>query len=479
MAQEGKGKKALLTLVLLILGVFVVCGVYLYIKHSKKVDTYFKDGYILISTPEQFVECFSEDIYIPGYDFDRSNDPTPAGHALEEGIIAMRSPEGIKGYKLINDLDFTDVDISPVNYLVSKNWRGAFKYNLDGNGFALKNINMNCEYASVFGTIAEDAVIKNLTIQDSTFNGSRYVGTFFSYVDKNCKGTIEDCHVVNCQIGSRTTESVGGLCGYMESPHNLTIGTINVKDSKIEGSINVGGAIGYYHSKTDSTISNLYVLDCTVEGHIETGEDANVGGVIGLLTTDNSAVEITSVNNYGANVSGYLNRVGGVVGNVYVKTSLIASNNKIKFNDCMNFSSVTGANYVGGICGQVGDDYAEITFENCNNLGNVFCLYNYAGGICGQVNTNNIITGHTATFNNCASKEPGELNEGSIVAVDKTIRGEEYIGGICGKNGKFYNCTNEMDIICIGSNLNTVGAIVGQSTYTPENCTNTGAIILD
>jgi hypothetical protein len=375
----------LISALVLSLGCLLLTGCF---DAGKRVDEYFDDGYILIPTAERFVECFLEDKTIPGYDAPKPGEAMPLDYELEMSVISARG--GIKGYRLTADLDFTGIDISALNgqYTYAKGGKDligdkdgnvkGFVYKLDGNNHEMRNITMDGDFASVFGTLSYGAEISNLTIADSTFTGGKYIGAFLSYIDlDNVDGKITNCTVRNCKIGTASSEYVGGFVGYMENSRagsasdgraGLILDNINVLQSEIKGSINVGGVIGAYHATKDSwakaEISKLYNTQSSVTGYNIIGEDANVGGIIGRLTTYNTTVTVKDCAVSFAEIRGNLYRVGGIVGNIYFKPnhwSNPASNNKVFISGCYGTgATVVGNKYVGGIVGQVGDQFAEI-----------------------------------------------------------------------------------------------------------------------
>ena len=461
-----------------------------------RVKTYLKNGYILIPTAERFIECFVEGHYIPDYE-DRSD----MDISFEKSLI--ESYGGIKGYKLTADLDFTGIDITKVNkqYYYNKldpeeydGSYGGFSYNLDGNGFALKNITMEGDYASVFGTLTQGATIKDLTIADSTFTGGKYVGAFLSFVDlDNTYGKVINCTVSNCTIGTESSEYVGGFAGFVTNARagrldNKKVGfecsDINVVQSNVKGKMHVGGVMGYYRATKDSwaeaKLNKLYNTQTNVTGYIQTGDDADVGGVVGTLITFNTTATIQDCSVAFAEIKGNRGRVGGIVGNVYYKPiSLftVASDNKVYFDKCYNMKgNVTGNKYVGGIVGQVGNNYAEIKFTNCENISRVVSKTTHAGGICGFVNTATLLSGHTAIFENCVNGDRLE----DVGYGASAIVGQQYVGGICGQNGKFFDCINKLKILygneTSEEEYSYIGGIVGETQYGIKNCKNEGNI---
>lgn len=119
-------------------------------------------------------------------------------------------------------------------------------------------------------------------------------------------------------------------------------------------------------------------------------------------------------------------------------------------------SYVSGANYVGGICGQNKCG----TLQNCHNTGKVSGK-SYVGGVCGS-NTRPLSSDPSSTIQEC-------YNTGKV-------SGKDYVGGVCGQNNratveKSYN-TNTV------SGGGRVGGVCGENNYSGavNGCYNTGDV---
>ena len=119
-------------------------------------------------------------------------------------------------------------------------------------------------------------------------------------------------------------------------------------------------------------------------------------------------------------------------------------------------SYVSGANYVGGICGQNKCG----TLQNCHNNGKVSGAW-YVGGVFGS-NTRPLSSDPSSTIQEC-------YNTGKV-------SGKDYVGGVCGQNNratveKSYN-TNTV------SGGGRVGGVCGENNYsgTVNGCYNTGDV---
>lgn len=149
----------------------------------------------------------------------------------------VESENGVKTYKLMNDLYFTDEE--------SKLLQGIgidtpFNDTFDGNGYTLYNININVSkkssYLGLFDTVGENGCIKNLTLDGCKLIESKDIkmrasnGAFM--VGQN-NGLIDNCHIKNGIITTysenNSSRIFSGLCssnnGYLinSSVGGLTI----------------------------------------------------------------------------------------------------------------------------------------------------------------------------------------------------------------------------------------------------------------
>ena len=146
-------------------------------------------------------------------------------------------------------------------------------------------------------------------------------------------------------------------------------------------------------------------------------------------------------------------------------------------------SYVSGANYVGGICGQNKCG----TLQNCHNTGKVSGK-SYVGGVCGS-NARQQSSDPSSTIQECYNTGKvsgrdyvgGVCSQNNRATVEKsyntnTVSGGSYVGGVCGDNnysGTVNGCYNTGDVSGTGFN---VGGVCGYNyddgtvKGTVENC---------
>lgn len=283
-------------------------------------------------------------------------------------------------------------------------------------------------------------------------------------------------------------KNVGGLVGSMTDSQLLHL---SCGANIAEGGENIGGFVGYF-----SGSSSAHCLeDCTFKGEINSSSAENVGGVAGYVLSTNEGL-ITDCINYGSIVGGYY--TGGIVG--YVRKehdSTSDAGNMMEIDWAVNAAPVEGSYNVGGIAGRIysaqttiggnGITVNEVSVANCMNAKDVIARGGNSeealGGIVGR-------TGALTLVYRCA-------NHGAIEG-----RGTLHsIGGIVGRLGQDANMGHSYYNSFATENLNTasinstnrearVGGIVGYGEEGGEgygmvylcgvhNCRNSGKILPD
>ena len=221
-------------------------------------------------------------------------------------------------------------------------------------------------------------------------------------------------------------------------------------DSKIEKSwVPIGNSNNKYQGTFDGnnkTITNLYInasqlnvglFGCTYEGTIKnlTFEYANVtntNNYVGVLvgkafwgsTLQNIKISNTCQikgGNYTGGIAGYLD------GNAY---------------NCVNYATVQGIQYIGGLCGHYSRSRTGNSMTACANYGNVTASSLGVGGLVGYFDS--------GTIQDCA-------NYGGV-------KGTNYIAGMAGSvnNGKIQNVFSYGNI-SVTNKTQRVGMVFGNS----------------
>ena len=198
--------------------------------------------------------------------------------------------------------------------------------------------------------------------------------------------------------------------------------------------IDLGGAAWTPIGNLSANISNVY-----------TGTFDGAGHTISNLTVDNSSADYQGFVGYlgegGAIQNLTLDENCSVTGASYVG-GVCGSNTSGTITNCGNGGAVTSSiGHVGGVCG---NNYKNSTIKNCYNTGTVSSSYDYVGGICGH---------NRSTIESC-------YNTGSV-------SGNRIVGGVCGLNYKNSTITK-----CYW--LNT--AYTGNGIGTDENGTSENVV---
>ena len=265
-------------------------------------------------------------------------------HAIYDAEDFMAITSG-NSYYLANDIDFSEETIT-TPYVIENFWG-----NIDGRGFALKNITLNITSnpdndtnldVGIFGYVGGDqntdgnTVITNLKVQ----------GLSITVNDE--KMTIT------------TNINIGGLLGCTDTAHAVLVRNVNINANiKVTRTNTKGGhiAVGGIAGKT----KQLDVTNSSFSGSIEVSTSGNVnstyiGGIVGLLDTYNGYGAYTTLKNCANSASITLTHtvnsitkeygVGGIVG--YAKDTVYVL-------DCVNSGAVTSnqSGVVGGFIGVI------------------------------------------------------------------------------------------------------------------------------
>jgi len=226
-------------------------------------------------------------------------------------------------FYLIKDMAMNTVD-SNGNFQTKTQWKGISVYKqsgdfcnfagtFDGQGHTISGIYRTSTstygYIGFFSRTAATAQIRNFTLINSNFEGTKYVGGLVGYAKG---GTFENISI-DAQVKG-TTQAVGGFVGQSEA--KLSFSNCQFVNGNVSGPTQVGGFIGYLCTTT----SRSKLENCNVSGTVKATTQI-AGGFVGTLETpltlDNCFSAVTASGTKAGSIFGYLNNSNLYVHNVY------------------------------------------------------------------------------------------------------------------------------------------------------------------
>ncbi len=365
-----------------------------------------------------------------------------------DGIINIRTAKDLHdirsnllgNYRLMADIDLNGAAWTPIGTRTA-----PFEGNLDGNGYTIKNLNVNLPNQDYVGLVGYGkGEITNLTIEGASIKGRSYTGVLAGY----SSGSITDCHVSNVAL-LNGSQYVGGLVGY--SANSITDSTANDIETLTGSSTYVGGLVGYSTGAItngkvekigtlsgyyyvggfvgnsggqikDSSVNDIEVLkatytsnaylggfagvsgsgitNCTVTGIGElTGSGSYVGGFVGSNSgtiADSLLNDLAAVTGSGSYIGGYVGSNNGTIKNAYV-TGAVKGNEYVggfvgnmtggTIEQCYATGDTDGSIYVGGFAGNISG--ANSVIRNCFSSGYTVHI-NIAAGFVGTITSGKV-----------------------------------------------------------------------------------------
>ena len=175
--------------------------------------------------------------------------------ATKEDFLAMRSAEKTEAYALTADVDF-EGGVIPV---VANNWLGEF----DGNGYTVKNFDINAPENGLFVNMKKGSSVRNLTVLGAKVSASKWAGVITNRND----GNISDVYieVTFASAGTSVNNPNAGIAARNCNDTTAKSGEIKncVVIAKLSSAISaeqkkyVGAIVGYAMMKP---IENCYAI---------------------------------------------------------------------------------------------------------------------------------------------------------------------------------------------------------------------------
>ena len=180
-----------------------------------------------------------------------------------------------KCFVLEKDLDLGIKDWTPIGTKEKSFWGG-----FDGGGHTITGMNVSGDqYVGLFGNCynftAVSSYIKNVTVKDSSISGSSYVGAI-----AGLGANIYDCYSINNKIES-TTNTVGGVCGYLRGDISGCYNSSSVHGRNVAGGIVGSGLYNGKNGNGKGEIKNCYNAGTVNASNIDSYAGGIVGGSMG------------------------------------------------------------------------------------------------------------------------------------------------------------------------------------------------------
>ncbi|MBO7073914.1 MAG: thiol protease/hemagglutinin PrtT [Bacteroidales bacterium] len=215
----------------------------------------------------------------------------PAGYSEDSnGNVTISSPEGLAwlakmGFDYRQDTVFIISDLDMGAYKWTPICRYNFQATIEGNNHTISNLyckedirDDNSRYIGLIGQ-ARNASLKNIIIENGSFEGNAYVGSLFGVAFES---TVVNCHAVN--VVAKGTWTVGGLGGIVSSDGGACITYNCSATGEIYGDQAAGGLLGG-HSYA-GIMTNCY-SNCDVRpfgyGNIYEGRGGLCGSACGNI----------------------------------------------------------------------------------------------------------------------------------------------------------------------------------------------------
>jgi hypothetical protein len=187
-------------------------------------------------------------------------------------VLSFTPDHWDKHFKLINDIDFRGLPLTPIAADTGTGWfeefRGTpFTGSFDGQYFELRNITINQphqDYVGLFGAVESTGQIRNLTLNNITVVGQNFVGGLAGHI---YNGVIANCSVKGSVFG---IWGVGGVVGVNRGSLTGCSGAGSVGSKTIH--------IGYVGGLAGRSEYGIF-SDCFTSAQID--GDYSIGGVVG------------------------------------------------------------------------------------------------------------------------------------------------------------------------------------------------------
>jgi hypothetical protein len=349
-------------------------------------------------------------------------------------------------YKLMADVEVSDW--TPIRDVRTYTWEGeeftyvvSFSGSFDGNGHTvtINGLSGGFEMAGMFGTLASEALVKNLTIsgviENSYISSDIYkiIGT--GGIAGMNYGLIENCAAEDLEISSIAGD-VGGIAGCNIIQEMVEVGGVGIIRNCVVGSV----------------------------GNVDISAPNEAGGIVGSASGFVENCTIGGVGNISINADNAATRgnAGGIVGTVYSNGLVLTGCNVGGIGSI----TISAANYVGGIAGWTGGGIEYTKIQNCvvGGVGAITIISYVPDGLGSDVG--GIVGYNNALIDHCDVSGTGDI---IIVASTDTNQAGD-AGGIAGRS----DSSTDKAAAIRSCNVGGAGNIRIEVTNSPASTWNSG-----
>lgn len=237
-----------------------------------------------------------------------------------------------KVVKLAKNIEFDGVTVN--NFTPIGNLSYKFAGTFDGAGHTIKGINVTkygAAFMGLFGYIADNGIVKNLTMEACEFEGGSYVGSIAGSND----GTIYNCYNKGGNILG--TGYSGGIAGQNSGiiKNCISNGNVNMKDAVYSAS-GCGGIAGNSYGSKIYNSANLGNVSFSGDNSYSS---AYIGGVVGTVIEGS---EIQNCYNVGKIKDSTASQKMGAIAGWVSDKSIVANSYTSEEAYGVNFATMNG-----------------------------------------------------------------------------------------------------------------------------------------
>lgn len=375
-------------------------------------------------------------------------------------------------YILKNDIDASGLVDADGNNTYNTIGRGntAFTGTFDGDGHTIVGLQAK---GGIFGKLGSGAVVKNINIASSVFNGNNIGDSVGAVAAENNGGSISGISGYG-----NTIKGSGGSIGGLVGKNYGGISNSNDHSTVIAGADTVAGGIAGVNGTKEGiggTIDNVQSNSAVTTGVLDENKYAsNLGGIVGKNEMLLNKYNINNVSAHG---------VTGKTGNTKTSGGIVGTNEG-RISNAYNESIIHGSENIGGVAGQNVTQASNSNMAELNDVANAVEIIGDAGsqnvgGLVGMQEHATTNQGrNTGAITGCK-------NVGGMVGYNKadsylnnlenspqaTITGITYVGGIAGVNEGEISADNQLNLVNSGKiyGWENVGGIAGKNSGSIAN----------